>query len=66
MNDDASVFVELLCDHPGCALKDRRVLNTAGDVVEARAMTVGGQVRCPVHGVRADPIIIGCAGRLDW
>ncbi len=61
MADDSRVFIELLCDHPGCASKDRRVLRTASDVIEARRLSDGGQVRCPVHGVRKDPVVVGRA-----
>jgi hypothetical protein len=66
VNDDASVFVELLCDHPGCASKNPRVLKTACDITEAHSMAIGGQVRCPVHGVRTDPVVVDRARRLEW
>lgn len=52
------VIVELCCDHPDC-IRLRRVIKQASDVVQAKKMIVTGQVRCPLHGTRTDPIVIG-------
>ncbi len=52
------VSVELLCDHPDC-IRDRRILTTASDLVQARKLIRTRDVRCPVHGVREDPVMVG-------
>ncbi len=50
--------VELYCDHPECS-KDHPVLKTASDVVAAQKLIDAGDVRCPLHGVRTEPILVG-------
>lgn len=52
------VIVELCCDHSDC-VRLNRVLATVSDIVQARQVIEAGGVRCPLHGVRADPIVVG-------
>lgn len=56
------VIVELCCDHPECARRNR-VLRTVPDFVQARMLIDASQVRCPVHGVRTDPLVVGRGGQ---
>jgi hypothetical protein len=52
------VIVELCCDHPDCT-KERRVIKKAPDIVGAKRMIDAGEVCCPIHGTRTDPLVFG-------